>query len=63
VQVEAIIGIALAGMAAFLNAVAIYILRLHWSEIVCLRRSASDLKDKVTAHGIRIDYLERGGNG
>lgn len=57
---EQVVAIGLAALAAGFNALAFYILRLHWSEITELRKARHEHANTLTAHELRIDALERG---
>jgi hypothetical protein len=60
VTASALLGIALAALAALGNALALHLLRLHWSEIIRLRDRSHEHATLITEHGIRLDHLEPG---
>jgi uncharacterized membrane protein len=60
VTAEQVVGIALAAMAAAFNALAFYLLRLHWQEISDLRKSRAADAVTLTTHALRLDALDGG---
>lgn len=58
-NLEQVAGIALAALASAFNVLAFYILRLHWSEIVELRKARHADASTLTAHELRIGQLEK----